>query len=229
MRLSPGTRVGAYEVVALIGAGGMGEVYRAVDTGLGRDVAIKVLPLEFTADPERVGRFEREARTLALLNHPNIATVHGYEHATASTAAGPISIPALVMEFVDGRRWQIALRKDASRPARMFFTRVHTRVLHVRSHDGSPRAFTRAFSTGFARGSSRTRFVTGFPHASQPCSRFSTFTSGLRTFIRTRVKNCRVNRRGEPPCERPWRTTVRTPVENHRANLRGEPPSHSGL
>jgi serine/threonine protein kinase len=152
MRLSPGTRMGAYEVVALIGAGGMGEVYRAVDTGLGRDVAIKVLPLEFSADPERVGRFEREARTLALLNHPNIATVHGYEHATASTAARPISIPALVMEFVDGRRWQIALRKDASRPARMFFTRVHTRVLHVRSPERSPRG---AHEVLHARGSSR--------------------------------------------------------------------------
>src|SRR5437870_12789330 len=79
MSLTPGSRFGAYEVVAAIGAGGMGEVYRARDTKLHRDVAIKVLPDLFARDPERLARFEREARTLAALNHPHIAQVYGIE------------------------------------------------------------------------------------------------------------------------------------------------------
>ena len=94
MSLSPGTRIGSYEITGTLGAGGMGEVYRATDTHLGRDVAIKVLPDAFAHDPERLARFEREARTLAALNHPNIATIHGFEKAGA--------MQALVMELVDG-------------------------------------------------------------------------------------------------------------------------------
>jgi serine/threonine protein kinase len=94
MPLTPGTRLGAYEVTGALGAGGMGEVYRARDTRLDRDVAIKVLPDAVAADPERIARFEREAKTLAALNHPNIAQIHGVEE------SGPV--PALVMEFVDG-------------------------------------------------------------------------------------------------------------------------------
>ncbi len=70
--MQPGTRLGPYEVVAQIGSGGMGEVYRARDTRLGRDVAIKVLPEEFVADPERLRRFEQEARAVAALSNPNI-------------------------------------------------------------------------------------------------------------------------------------------------------------
>jgi len=77
MPLAPGTRLGPYEIVASLGAGGMGEVYRAHDSRLGRDVAIKVLPADFAQDPERLSRFEREARLLASLSHPNIATIHG--------------------------------------------------------------------------------------------------------------------------------------------------------
>jgi serine/threonine protein kinase len=77
MALTAGTRLGSYEVVAQIGAGGMGEVYRAHDTKLARDVAIKVLPANFVDDPERLSRFQREARMLAALNHPNIATIYG--------------------------------------------------------------------------------------------------------------------------------------------------------
>ena len=73
MPLLPGTRVGPYEILSALGAGGMGEVYRARDTKLDRDVAIKILPEAFAADPERLARFQREARTLASLNHPNIA------------------------------------------------------------------------------------------------------------------------------------------------------------
>src|SRR5712691_2715026 len=92
--LSAGTRLGSYEVVAQIGAGGMGEVYRARDTKLGRDVAIKVLPANFTNDPERLARFQREARMLAALNHANIATIYGLEHSG--------NVTCLVMELVSG-------------------------------------------------------------------------------------------------------------------------------
>src|SRR5262245_38711895 len=91
---TPGTRLGPYEILAAIGAGGMGEVYRATDTNLGRQVAIKVLPEAFAQDPERVARFEREAKTLASLNHPNIAIIHGLEKSQGTYA--------LVMELVDG-------------------------------------------------------------------------------------------------------------------------------
>ena len=94
MTLTPGTRLGSYQVIAQIGAGGMGEVYRATDTNLGRDVAIKVLPAAFAADADRLARFGREARTLAALNHPNVGAIYGLE-----TSAG---IHALVMELVEG-------------------------------------------------------------------------------------------------------------------------------
>ena len=90
MSLSPGTRVGPYEVIGALGAGGMGEVYRARDARLDRDVAIKILPELFASDPERLARFEREARSLAALNHPNIAAIYGIEDR------------ALVMELVEG-------------------------------------------------------------------------------------------------------------------------------
>ncbi len=79
MPLASGTRLGPYEVVSPIGKGGMGEDYRARDTNLERDVAIKVLREEFAKDNERLARFEREAKLLASLNHPNIASVHGFE------------------------------------------------------------------------------------------------------------------------------------------------------
>jgi Tol biopolymer transport system component len=95
MPLPSGTRLGVYEVVGAIGAGGMGEVYRARDTKLNREVAIKVVPDPFASDPERLARFAREAQTLAALNHPNLATIHGIEESNG--------IRALVMELVDGR------------------------------------------------------------------------------------------------------------------------------
>jgi eukaryotic-like serine/threonine-protein kinase len=102
MALSAGTHVGPYEIVALIGAGGMGEVYRAKDTKLNRDVALKVLPELLAGDPDRLARFRREAQLLASLNHPNIAHLYGFEE-TEATAAGPGGAAhALVMELVEG-------------------------------------------------------------------------------------------------------------------------------
>src|SRR5215510_5371580 len=94
MLLAPGTRVGAYEILSALGAGGMGEVYRARDRKLDRDVAIKILPEAFATDPERVTRFEREAKTLASLNHPNIAHIYGVEESDG--------VRALVMELIEG-------------------------------------------------------------------------------------------------------------------------------
>ena len=79
MPLQSGTTLGAYSVTAKIGEGGMGEVYQARDTKLDRDVALKVLPEAFTADPDRLARFEREAKVLASLNHPNIGSIYGVE------------------------------------------------------------------------------------------------------------------------------------------------------
>jgi serine/threonine-protein kinase len=108
MALAAGTKLGPYEILAPTGAGGMGEVYRARDTKLGRDVAIKILPPAFAEDANRMARFEREARVLASLNHPNIAQIYGVEE------------HALVMELVDGQppkgpmpfddAWKIALQ-----------------------------------------------------------------------------------------------------------------------
>jgi len=94
MSLSPGTRFGPYEIADQIGAGGMGVVYRATDTTLDREVAIKVLPEAMASDAERIARFDREAKTLASLNHPNIAQIHGLEKADGTTA--------IIMELVEG-------------------------------------------------------------------------------------------------------------------------------
>jgi serine/threonine protein kinase len=92
MSLAPGTRIGAYEILLLLGVGGMGEVYRARDTKLGRDVAVKILPDTFVTDPARVARCQREAQALAALNHPHIAQIYGFDdsseiHASASPSS----------------------------------------------------------------------------------------------------------------------------------------------
>jgi len=92
-RLASGAMIGAYRIVELIGAGGMADVYRARDTKLGREVAVKILPRAF-ADPHRLVRFEREARVLAALSHPNIATIHGIEESDG--------VHGIVMELVEG-------------------------------------------------------------------------------------------------------------------------------
>ena len=117
MSLAPGVRLGPYELLSAIGAGGMGEVYRARDPRLGRDVAIKVLPASFSSDPERLQRFEQEARAAAALNHPNILAVydigqHPSTHSASSgstvskvepsTSSGQAALHFLAMELVEG-------------------------------------------------------------------------------------------------------------------------------
>src|SRR5215471_4957421 len=92
--IEAGSRIGPYEVVAPLGSGGMGEVYRARDLKLGRDVALKILPPAFANDPDRLARFKREAQVLASLNHPHIGAIYGFEDSG--------SVHALILEFVDG-------------------------------------------------------------------------------------------------------------------------------
>src|SRR4051794_4395436 len=94
MSLLTGSRMGPYEILSAIGAGGMGEVYRARDAKLGRDVAIKILPSIFAIDADRLARFDREARLLAALNHPHIAAIYGFEESGG--------IRGLVLELVEG-------------------------------------------------------------------------------------------------------------------------------
>src|SRR3990172_7150678 len=94
MTLATGSKLGPYEILSLLGVGGMGEVYRAHDTKLNRDVALKVLPSEFAGDPERMGRFKREAQLLASLNHTNIAAIYGLEECDG--------VRALIMELAEG-------------------------------------------------------------------------------------------------------------------------------
>ena len=105
MALAPGTRLGHFEILSAVGAGGMGEVYRARDTKLNREVALKVLPPAFMADPDRVARFGREARLLASLNHPHIGSIYGLEDTG--------NVLALVLEFVDGDTLDDRLRRKA--------------------------------------------------------------------------------------------------------------------
>ncbi len=106
MPLEVGTTLGPYEVLSAIGAGGMGEVYKARDTKLDRDVALKILPDAFVNDPERLARFQREAKVLASLNHPNIAAIYGLEEGGDSSA--------LVLEYVPGPTLQEMLSPSPS-------------------------------------------------------------------------------------------------------------------
>src|SRR5262245_8125606 len=99
MAPSTGTQIGQYRITAPLGSGGMGEVWSARDTTLGRDVALKFLPESFAADPDRLARFQREAQLLASLNHPNIASIYGVEEGSAE---GGRVVRALVLELVDG-------------------------------------------------------------------------------------------------------------------------------
>jgi Tol biopolymer transport system component len=111
-----GRRLGVYQVVAPLGAGGMGEVYRARDARLGRDVALKVLPTAFALDSDRLTRFEREARALAALNHPNIAAIYGVEDIASAPGAGqPAPVRALVLELVEGDTLAERIRRPGGR------------------------------------------------------------------------------------------------------------------
>src|SRR5207244_1536483 len=105
MTLTPGTRLGPYEIASALGTGGMGEVYRARDTKLNRHVAIKVLLSAVANDPDRLARFSREAQVLASLNHPHIAQIHGLEDANG--------VRALVMELVEGQTLADRIAKGA--------------------------------------------------------------------------------------------------------------------
>src|SRR5207245_1942091 len=106
--LNPGAKLGLYEIVSAIGAGGMGEVYQAHDTKLGRDVAIKVLPEAFAHDPERLSRFQREAKMLASLNHPNVAAIYGLEDGAGQNY--------LVMELVPGETLADRVKREGAVP-----------------------------------------------------------------------------------------------------------------
>ncbi|MGE5718144.1 MAG: protein kinase domain-containing protein, partial [Acidobacteriota bacterium] len=118
MPLPVGARLGVYEILAPLGAGGMGEVYRAKDTKLGRQVALKVLPGNFLEDEERKKRFEREARLLATLNHPGIAAIYSFEEIPGSRGpSGPPSRHLLVQELLEGETLRERLRAGAL-PAR---------------------------------------------------------------------------------------------------------------
>jgi serine/threonine protein kinase len=151
--LSAGTKLGVYEILSPIGRGGMGEVYRARDTALLREVAIKVLPAEVAADPDRLSRFTREAQVLAALNHPNIAAIHGLEQGGGR--------PSLVMELVAGPDWQRSSaargqRAGKRRPRRRVPSRGRSRPiarstsparLPTRSSTRTPRASSTAISS----------------------------------------------------------------------------------
>src|SRR6201981_2473065 len=108
MTVTTGSKLGSYEILSAIGAGGMGEVYQAHDTKLGRDVAIKVLPGAFAHDAEKLSRFQREAKMLAALNHPNIATIHGLEQSGSTSY--------LVMELVPGETLADRVKREGVVP-----------------------------------------------------------------------------------------------------------------
>src|SRR5262245_42633724 len=144
MDLQPGARLGPYEIVAPLGAGGMGEVYRARDTKLGRDVALKTLPSAFTADVERVARFRREAQVLAALNHPHIAAIHGIDEAGGCQF--------LVLELADGETLADRLSRgalpvdetlDVARQVADALEAAHEKGIVPRSEAGEHRAHRR--------------------------------------------------------------------------------------
>ena len=111
MALAPGSHLGPYEILAPLGAGGMGEVYRARDTKLNRDVALKVLPELFALDPDRLARFKREAQVLASLNHPNIGAIYGLEESNG--------VQALILELVEGETLGEVIARAAAESGRL--------------------------------------------------------------------------------------------------------------
>jgi serine/threonine protein kinase len=143
MSLQPGTRVGPYEVAAKLGERGMGEVYRARDTKLGRDVALKILPDAFAHDPERLARFEREAHVLASLNHPNIAQIYGLEETDG--------VRGLVMELVAGPTLDELMRPTRS-PSRGSQPAAGTMALPVSDALGIARQIADALEAAHEHG-----------------------------------------------------------------------------
>ena len=135
MSLTSGTKLGHYEILGPLGAGGMGEVYRARDSKLDRDVAVKVLPEEFAAHPDALARFEREAKAVAALNHPNILGI--YEFGTEG------SVAYAVMELLEEKRSGTGSTPARCRPGRPSITRA-------RSPPASPRRTSAASSTGIS-------------------------------------------------------------------------------
>ena len=118
MSLSSGSRLGIFEITGLLGKGGMGEVYRAKDMKLEREVAIKVLPADFAVDPERLDRFEREAKMLAALDHPNIGVLYDFQHHDG--------IRFLVLQLVEGETLQDCIDRGAIplREASLLFIQI---------------------------------------------------------------------------------------------------------
>ena len=141
MSLSPGTRLGRYDVTALIGEGGMGQVWQATDTQLGRQVALKILPDAFAADPDRLARFKREAQILASLNHPNIAEVSPDGRWIAYVSGEEVWVQPF--PDVEGGRWQIS-RDGGGSPVwgpagrELFFRRGDTRDMMVVAVETEP-------------------------------------------------------------------------------------------
>jgi len=113
-----GSTLGHYKILDLLGAGGMGEVYRAEDTTLDREVALKVLPAELSSDPDRLARFEREAKTLAALDHPNIVTIHTVEEAEG--------VRFLTMQLVEGKQLSELIPKGGCRCRKSSSSRSHS-------------------------------------------------------------------------------------------------------
>ena len=143
-RTQPPARIGPYEVIGALGVGGMGEVYRARDSRLQRDVAIKVLPVHVTNDPERLARFEREAQVLASLNHPHIAQVYGLEESG--------STPALVMELVEGPTLASVIAGAPDTRLRCHgFSRLHVRSRTVSKPPTRKGSFTGTSSPATSR------------------------------------------------------------------------------
>ena len=145
MTLSVGTRLGSYEIIGVLGAGGMGEVYRARDSRLDRDVAIKVLPAHVAGDRDLKQRFEREAKTLAALKHPHICDIYDVGRQESSPGAGR-AIDFLVMEYLEGETWPTGWRRGRCRSIRRCGmeprspTRSTSRLTrHVRDEQQPPR------------------------------------------------------------------------------------------
>ncbi|MBI4443513.1 MAG: protein kinase [Acidobacteria bacterium] len=117
MAIAAGTQIGTFGILGLLGSGGMGEVYRAKDTRLGREVAIKVLPPAFARDSERLARFRREAHLLATLNHPNIAAIYGFEEADGQHC--------LILELVEGETLADRVKREGPQPGTILGTAAY--------------------------------------------------------------------------------------------------------